>query len=514
MHTDNFSQLFDLLDTLPNPVSLNELAYDKNGIAYDKIIYVNKNFVKTIGYTTEDIPDDRAWFLRAYPDARYREYVSSEWFEAVNKAKAEETDLVGFPAKVHCKDGEERWFNVTTQLSHAIGDKYRTIVFIQTHSPSELKLQLDEKSLDLLHEKRLLKTIIDIAPVRIFWKNKEGIYLGCNQAFLHDAGLSDESQIIGKSDYDLVWKEDAERFREDDRRVRESGISEINFLERQPQKEGKYLMLSTSKVPLTDSLGKTIGVLGLYQDITKEHETKEELKQKEHLMLIQSRQAAMGEMLSMIAHQWRQPLSSISAVVINLQLQQALGNSAQEETAKLLEVIAGQIKYLSQTITDFRNFFKQDKEKKLVQPSELINHVLTLTGKLLEDDAIQLRLSLLCNKSFYTFPNELQHVFINLIKNAVDALIEKNQEEKWIGISCHEENEFIVFNISDNGGGIDATLKDRVFEPYFSTKHEKNGTGLGLYMSKTIVEKHLQGAISYANTGVGVTFSVKTPLVF
>ncbi len=514
MNSKNLPQLFELLDTLPNPVTLNELAYDENGVAYDKIIYVNKNFIKTIGYTTEDIPDDRTWFAKAYPDAAYQHYISSEWFKAVDKAKEENSDLVGFPAKVHCKDGEDRWFSVTTQLSQSISDKYRTIVFIQTDSPGETKLKLDERSLDLLRERRLLKTIIDTAPVRIFWKDGEGVYLGCNKRFLEDAHLEDESQIIGKTDYDLVWKEDAEKFREDDRRVRESGVEELNFSERQPQKEGKYLMLSTSKVPLKNHSGATIGVLGLYSDITQEYAAQEELKEKDKLLLVQSRQAAMGEMISMIAHQWKQPLSSIAAVVNTYQVQQALGKVSPESLDEQAKTIMGQVDYLSRTISDFRNFFKQDKVTKQVQSGEAMDEALLIIGKLLENSGIELRASCLSNKAFYTFPRELQHVFINLLKNAADVLVEKNKGERWISILTTEEDGFVSFEISDNGGGIDEALMHRIFEPYFSSKHEKNGTGLGLYMSKIIIDKHLKGSIICTNSDVGAVFTVKLPVVF
>lgn len=179
-----------------------------------------------------------------------------------------------------------------------------------------------------------------------------------------------------------------------------------------------------------------------------------------------------------------------------------------------IEGIASQIEYLSETITDFRNFFKQDKEKKLTLPSEVIKQSVLLIEKLLENSKIDVRLSLKCSKPLYTFPNELQHVFINLIKNAADALMEKTQDEKWIDIRCEEEDESIVVQIGDNGGGIDQSLIHSIFEPYFSTKHEKNGTGLGLYMSKTIIEKHLKGTITCMNNDAGALFTVKLPFVF
>lgn len=511
----NISQLFDLLDTLPNPVTLNELAYDEEGVAYDKIIYANQNFIKTLGYTTVDIPNDRIWFEKAYPDTSYQQYISNEWFMAINKAKADETDLIGFPAKVRCKDGEDRWFSITTQLNHTISDKYRTIIFVQTQSPNELKLKLDEKSLDLLNEKRLLKTIINTAPIRIFWKDQEGVYLGCNKAFLHDAGLMDENQIIGKSDYDMIWKDDAEIYRTDDKRVLETGIPKVNILERQTQKDGQFLMLSTSKVPLLDPSGKIIGVLGIYQDITEEFKTKEELNEKNNLLLVQSRQAAMGEMISMIAHQWRQPLSVIASVVNSIRIEQELGiNHSIKESTKQLDVISHQVEYLSRTITDFRNFFKKDNTKKQVQSREIIEQSLLIIGKLLENNNIEVRISRLGTKVFNTFSNELENVFINLIKNAADAFIQNNNnsKEKWISISSEENDQFITYEISDNAGGIDESLIHRIFEPYFSTKDEKNGTGLGLYMNKMIVENHLRGTISCKNSDIGAVFTIKLPI--
>ncbi len=511
MNDDSLHQLFDLLDTLPNPVTLNELAYDEDGQAYDKIIYVNKSFLKTIGYTIEDIPDDRAWFSKAYPQKSYQEYIVEEWSKAVEKAKDEKTDLSGFPAKVHCKDGKERWFSVTTQLEYPINEKYRTIVFVQTQSPAQMKHELDEKALNLKETNLLLKTIIDSVHIRFFWKDLNGVYLGCNKAFLEDAHLNDLSEIVGTTDYDQVWKEDAERFREDDRRVCESGVAELNFIERQPQTDGKYIMLSTSKVPLRDSVGEIIGILGVYEDITNEYEAKEKVKEQERLLHVQARQAAMGEMISMIAHQWRQPLGSISAVASNIQIQQALGNISEQKLIEQTEIIMHQTQYLSQTISDFRNFFKQDKETKLIKASDTISDALLIADKLLENNDIQLKTSYRSERSFYTYPKELQHVFINLIKNSADKLIENVAEERWIKISTEDRDDVVVFEVSDNGGGIKMNAIERVFEPYFSTKNEKNGTGLGLYMSQTIIEKHLRGEISCRNGEEGAIFRVELP---
>ena len=511
MNSNNLEQLFDLLDTLPNPVTLNELVYDDQGEPYDKIIYVNKNFLKTVGYTINDIPDDRTWFSKAYPDADYQQYIVTEWFKAVDEAKNNNSELVGFPAKVQCKDGQERWFNFTTQLKHPINYKYRTIVLVETQSASETKLQLDEKSLDLMHTESLLKTIIDTAPTRIFWKDKEGVYLGCNAAFLQDAKLEKESDIIGKTDYDMVWKADAKRFQADDKSVQDSGVPKLNYEEVQPQENGKTLMLSTSKVPLCDRAGNVIGILGVYQDITQEYEIKTKLKEKERLLQVQSRQAAMGEMISMIAHQWKQPLSTISAVASHLQVQQALGITSEEDIIEKSKIIEEQTQYLSQTISDFRNFFIQDKESKQISVEDAINDALLIIDKLLVNSQIELKTSYASQRKFTTYPKELQHVFINLMKNSVDVLVEKEEKNRWIEVVSHEEDDYVLIEIRDNAGGIKTDIIDEIFEPYVSSKGEKNGTGLGLYMSKIIIEEHLNGKLSCHNGEEGAVFTVKLP---
>jgi PAS domain-containing protein len=315
MKQDELTQLFKLLDTLPNPVTLNEAAVDDNGEAYDKIIYVNRSFIKHIGYSTEDIPTDRVWFNTAYQDSDYQTYISTQWFKAIDKAKDEGTDLTGFPAQVSCKDGQKRWFSITTQLNHPISDKYRTIVFLQTNSPKQDKIGLDKASLELMQKEVLMQTIIDTVPTRIFWKDKDGVYLGCNQAFLEDAQLEKVSDIVGKKDSEMFWKDMAETYRKDDMEVFNSGKSKLNYIETLPRIDGSNRVLSTSKVVLNNSANEAIGTLGTYLDISDEHEIKLKLKEQEKTMIIQSRQAAMGEMLSMIAHQWKQPLSTISAII-------------------------------------------------------------------------------------------------------------------------------------------------------------------------------------------------------
>lgn len=512
MRNDDLIQLFNLLDTFPNPVTLNEKAFDDNGEPFDKIIYVNKSFKETIGYSTEDIPTDRVWFSKAYPDPEYQKYIFTAWFAAVDEAKSAHTDLTGFPAQIVCKDGTKQWFNITTQLDHPISDKYRTIIFIKTEAPEKTKLELDKKSIELMRQELLLQTIIDSVPVRLFWKNKEGVYLGCNKAFLNDAKLSSLDDIVGKTDYDMVWKEDAERFRQDDKEVFDSGESKLNYIERQPQLDGRNLMLSTSKVLLKNAQGEAIGVLGAYEDITEDYYNRQKIKEHEKMMTIQSRQAAMGEMLSMIAHQWKQPLSAISTTIANIKLRMALESYNLEDIIKHSEGIEEQVTYLSQTISDFSDFFKPDKGKEQTTVCEPMQKALLIIGKQLENQHIVLDYDCKDASPIVTYPKELQQVFINIIKNASDALSDSDTKDAKIEIDVKSDQHYAYYSVKDNAGGIDEEIMDKIFEPYFSTKLEKNGTGLGLYMSKTIIENHLKGSLSFENIDQGVQFTIKVPL--
>ena len=258
--------LFTFLDSLPNPVSLN--SYNENG-EYDEIVYLNKSFIETLGYTREDIPTDLVWFKKAYPEADYRLYVKKLWFKEIKRAQRKKMPLLALPAKIRCKDGKDRWFDVTTNLSNTLLEKYKMIIFLEIDSPEEVKRKLDSTTKALIQEKQTLQTIINSIPVRVFWKDRAFRYLGCNKIFARDAGFKDETELIGKNDYELSWKEDAALYQEDDKKVMQKNISKIEYEESQTKPNGEVLTLLTSKVPLTNVANETIGVIGTYSDITQ-----------------------------------------------------------------------------------------------------------------------------------------------------------------------------------------------------------------------------------------------------
>jgi len=239
--------------------------------------------------------------------------------------------------------------------------------------------------------------------------------------------------------------------------------------------------------------------------------TIKELQTKNKMLSQQSKLAIMGEMISMIAHQWRQPLSTISMLGSTMGLKIKMGKSDDEYIQKSLKKIEMQTKYLSETITDFSNFFKPDKQKEEVYLQSVIVKALRIMSRSLESSNILILEDYDISNHIEIYHNELMQVVINIIKNAHDALKEKETKNPVITINVTEENQTQILSIADNAGGIPENIIEKIFLPYFSTKG-KNGTGIGLYMSKMIVEKHLEGDIQVENTKEGAMFIITLPI--
>ena len=245
---------------------------------------------------------------------------------------------------------------------------------------------------------------------------------------------------------------------------------------------------------------------------TLEERVQEEVQNnrlKDRQILQQSRLAQMGEMISMIAHQWRQPLSAIASAgsIINLKAQ--LGKLDKKTAIDISNNIGVYTQHLSSTIDDFRNFFKQDKSAELSNYTNIIKSVLNIMKISFDNKNIMIYQELECQDDFMTYSNELKQVIINILKNAQDVLNEKDLENKYIKIKTYKKSEKYILEISDNGGGIEDEIISKIFDPYFSTKLQKDGTGLGLYMSKIIIEDHCSGKLTSFNTQDGVCFRIE-----
>ncbi len=233
------------------------------------------------------------------------------------------------------------------------------------------------------------------------------------------------------------------------------------------------------------------------------------LREKDGQLLYQSKMAQMGEIISMIAHQWRQPLTAISSANSLLLTKSELGRLDQEELTKKLTDINNYTQHLSATIDDFRSFFKYDKAMGWTNYDEVLSGLESIIRETLSSNDITLKITLDPNaQKFKAYPNELKQVVLNLVKNAQDAMTINAIPHGVIEITCFKEDGYSVLKVTDNAGGIDDTLEDKIFEPYFTTKEQYDGTGLGLYMSKTIIEKHMKGKLHYAKETDGSSFMI------
>ncbi|ADG92951.1 integral membrane sensor signal transduction histidine kinase [Arcobacter nitrofigilis DSM 7299] len=232
-----------------------------------------------------------------------------------------------------------------------------------------------------------------------------------------------------------------------------------------------------------------------------------EAKEKDRAMLHQSRHARMGEMLSMISHQWRQPLNQLSGILMEIETKIMFKKADNKFILSSSEDATNIIEYMSNTIEDFKNFFKPEKDKEEFLISSACENAISLVKESLNNQGIKLYYKVINDKKIKGYPREYSQVILNLLLNAKDALIMNKRFNSCIYLIVNTYNNRSIVAVKDNAGGIKLDNIEKIFEPYFSTKTVQ-GTGLGLYMSKMIIEKNMDGKLTVRNTNEGALFRI------
>ncbi len=230
-------------------------------------------------------------------------------------------------------------------------------------------------------------------------------------------------------------------------------------------------------------------------------------REKDAMLVQRDRQAAVGEMIGNIAHQWRQPLNTLALIVQDLSTRGDAGELTREYLNDSSVLAVDLIRHMSQTINDFREFFRPDSEKVVFSPRDVIRNLLRLVEGSLREHRISVEVVEKDVPLTVGYPNQFAQVVLNILNNSRDALVERGVPDPWIRIELSGKGERSVITIMDNAGGIPADIMPRVFDPYFTTK--KNGTGIGLHMSRTIIERNMSGSLTVRNEAEGAVFCLE-----
>ena len=354
---------------------------------------------------------------------------------------------------------------------------------------SEINYQLNEVKEELEEKNEELKLLLDTTMEAIILF-KDDLIIDCNKVALDLFNHTSKDALLNKDLKKLIINKKILE------KVSDKPI-EANIL--REDKSSFKALINIKDTLIKSQVFKILTIV----DIS-------EIKRKENLLAEQTKLAAMGEMIGNIAHQWRQPLNIISITASGTRIKKELGILSDEVLDDSLKQISDTTEHLSDTIDVFKDFLKENKEKSLFNLSQNINNNLSLIETILKESNIKVHLDLDNDIYIYNFSNEFSQAIINILHNANDAIKSKlnYSDTKIIKISTRQENHKAIIEITDNAGGIDKEIIKKVFEPYFTTKHKYQGTGLGLYMTHKIIKMSMKGTISVSNKRF--TFEDKT----
>ncbi|NVJ53948.1 MAG: PAS domain-containing sensor histidine kinase [Campylobacteraceae bacterium] len=492
-----------------------------------EVLFANNNALETLGYTKEEITKLHVWDIDANVNTKEKYLDALEIFakkKSTGQANTLETyhkrkDGRHFPVEVLSTfteiDGKECLFSYARDITSRIRrteeinlyfdliNSSKDMIFVVDHETQIIEFA-NETACDQLGYTLAELKKMEISKIRKPMESPDSMpTVEILEKIKHEHALTSFGVYTSKSGKDIPI-ETSLHLKEYQGKFFVTAISRdiSERLEIDGKREDLNLKLKNYNKTLEKEISKV----------------KKDLLDYETIMKRQSKMAAMGEMLENIAHQWRQPLSAVSVLSTGMILQNDQDLLNKDLLDAGLNDINEQVQYLSKTIDDFRNFFKPNKQKNRFHLKSVIKTSIKLSKARYTKEHIEFITSI-DDMELFTYENELLQVLLNIITNAKDELIKK-EGKKFIIIETSSDEDYLYIRVKDNAGGIDKFILDRIFEPYFTTKHNSQGTGIGLYMSENIV-KHMNGKISVTNENVeynssvylGACFEIKLPFV-
>lgn len=453
-------------------------------------VVFDENWKKMLGYKDNEMPNAlEEWEKRVHPDDKEA---------AIKSIEDNQNKKTSYYVNIHrLKHKNGTWVWILDSGKTYFDEHGKAIRMVGFHADitelKNLERRLSEKEQNLMDAQR-------IAHMGHWRFNEDTKEFVVSQTLYKLLGIDESKKFESYEDfYDFIYEKDKDKFIKNHKNIFENKENSTHIFRIINQKTNKKMYIEEHISCVLNEVTKEENYLGIMQDITSIKKSEKQIREKDELLLLQSKNAAMGEMISMIAHQWRQPITTISMLANNMKADIELESFDENEATNTANELIKQTQYLSHTIEDFRNFFKKDTKPELLDIEQLFSEIDSIIGASLKNNNIKLTTSYDKNIEIKTYKRDLLQVLINLVKNAKEALENVQREEKVIDIKIEEKDDRLVIVVKDNANGIPNEAKDKIFEAYFSTKTSQNGTGLGLYMSKMILEKHLNGTIDFKN---------------
>ena len=456
---ENENKLKSLLEM--SPISVRIATNDG-----EKIVFANSAYLKLLNIKEKEL-------LEKNPKVYYlNESIYKDILNSLDRNERIENKLISLNI-----NGNEVW--VIASYMNIIYDNEKAVIgwFYDVTDKIKIQKQIEER-------KNEFETIFNYSIDGLAIVDLESNFLEFNSAYMKMTGFSRE-ELLKTSCINLTSPKDVQRIKEALGNILEKGFI-VDFEKTCVVKDNRYLIVNMSMILLPDKKRILLSI----KDISQHK-----------LMESQSKLASMGEMIGNIAHQWRQPLSLISTIASGIKVQMEFGLFDKKNVIPDMDNIIKQTTYLSNTIDDFRNFIKNSNEKGEVQISNIIHKTLSILNPSIVNHNIKIILNIHDNIEIIGYENQLIQALINILNNAKDALEEnvKSSEDKLIFIETKNVQDGLVLKIKDNAGGIPENVIDKIFEPYFTTKHKSIGTGIGLSMTHQIITKHHNANIFASN---------------